>query len=97
MEVTRKQLLNEIEEAEKDLNTFTQARDIVRRRVMEVTDSPPRFLPFAEWSGTDAVLGSLDLVCHAIERTISELKETLGNAPVPRLRLVKEEDNEQSP
>lgn len=96
MEVTRRQLLNEIEEAEKDLSTFTQARDLVRRRVMEVADSPPRFLPFAEWSGTDAVLGSLDLVCHAIERTISELKETLGSTPVPRLRLVKE-DNEQSP
>lgn len=97
MELTRTQILREIEEAEKDLDVFTRARDDVRRRVLEVADSSPRLLPFLNWSGTDAVLGSLDLVCHAVERTIDELKEALGNAPPePRLRLVKEDHDAES-
>ncbi len=95
MEVTRKEILREIEESKKDFDTFSQARDKIRSRVLDVADSAPRLLPFTQWSGTDAVLGTLDLVCNAIERTIEDLKTSLGQVPVePRLRLVKDEEDE---
>lgn len=96
MELTRQQVEREIEEGERDLSIFSKARDDVRRRVLEVADSPPRLIPFLEWSGTDAVLGTLDLACHAIERTLEELRQAVGKVPEkPRLRLVKEEDDGQ--
>jgi hypothetical protein len=96
VELTRKQVLREIEEGEKDLSVFIRARDEVRRRVVEVTDSPPRLLPFVEWSGTYAVLGTLDLACHAIERTLEELRQAVGKVPEkPALRLVKEEEDDE--
>ena len=88
---TRQELLNEIEEKSADLKAFTEARDILRRRVSEVADSSSRLTPLPRWSGTDACLGSLDLACHAIERTLEELKNLLETSPEePRLRLVKE-------
>ena len=65
----------EIDEKEKDCRAFSEAREIVRRRLIEVVDSQSRLTPLPEWSGTDAVLGSLDLAIHAMERTIKELKD----------------------
>jgi hypothetical protein len=88
--------MREIEEGERDLAVFSRARDDVRRRVGEVADSPPRLLPFVEWSGTEAVLGTLDLACHAIERTLEELRQAVGKVPErPALRLVKEEEDDE--
>jgi len=67
-------ILLEIEEKEMDLKSFVTAREIIRNRVLEVTDSQCALTPLPHWSGTDAVLGSLDLAIHAMERTINELK-----------------------
>lgn len=82
----------EIEEKSRDLAAFAKARAIVRERVLEVVDSKSRLTPLPEWGGTDAVLGSLDLSIHAMERTIAELKafraEKLRQNP---LRVVKED------
>lgn len=81
----------EIDETQKDLDAFVEARARVRSRVLEVRDYPvPRLLPdITIWSGTDAVLGSLDLVVHAMERLLTELKEEHEKAPDdPKLRLV---------
>jgi len=91
----RAQLLVEIEETEKDLKVFHSARDLIRGRVQEVVDdNKPRALPsVANWSGTDCVLGGLDLTVHALERTLEELKAAFDLAPEdqPRLRLVETE------
>lgn len=94
MNWTRSLVLREIEEKSEDLKAFTTAREIIRRRVLEVTDSTSPLTPLTTWSGTDAVLGSLDLAIHSMERTIDELKVLLNEAPEdrPHLRLVGEED-----
>jgi hypothetical protein len=94
--LTKQELEEEIEEKGLDLQAFMQARDIIRKRVMEVSDSVCKLTPLPAWSGTDAVLGSLDLSIHAIERTLAELQGELMNliVEVPKLRLVKEGEDE---
>ena len=87
MNFTRAQLEAEIEEKTRDLQAFQEARDIVRRRVLEVADSQSPLTPLPKWSGTDAVLGSLDLSIHAMERTLEELKALLEQT-YPRLTLL---------
>jgi hypothetical protein len=90
MDFKRQELLAEIEEKSKDLEVFAKARDDIRRRVMEVNDSPSRLTPLPNWSGTDAVLGSLDLAIHAMEHTLEELKAILSSTSNrPLLRLVE--------
>lgn len=89
------QLRIELEETQKDLSVFHQARDLIRRRVEEVRDEGVhRLMPNAlMWSGTEAVLGTLDLVVHALERTAGELREELSaREDVSHLRLVKEDE-----
>ena len=74
-EITLKEVEAEIAEKTADWKAFADARAIVRQRVLEVRDSQSRLTPLPSWSGTDAVLGSLDLPIHAMERTILELEE----------------------
>lgn len=74
-EISLQQLNASIEEMRLDLQAFMRAREIIRTRVVEVKDSQNPFTPLTKWAGTDAVLGSLDLSIHAMERTISELVE----------------------
>ena len=93
MEFKRLELLAEIDEKSKDLEVFSRARDDIRRRVVEVSDSTCRLTPLVNWSGTDAVLGSLDLAIHAMEHTLDELKAMLASAP-PVLRLVESLDEQ---
>ena len=80
----------EIVEKSLDLQAFVQAREIVRARVLEVADSLSPLTPLLHWSGTDAVLGSLDLAIHSMERTLDELKQMVNSRPM--LRLVKSEE-----
>jgi hypothetical protein len=90
--VTFKELQMEIYEKSRDLHAFTEARELIRKRVLEVKDSECKLTPLPNWSGTDAVLGSLDLSIHAIERTLDELKELLSvvepDEP-PRLTVIE--------
>jgi hypothetical protein len=72
--LTRNELLLEIDEKSKDLQVFLQARDLIRQRVIELVDSQSSLTPLPQWSGTDAVLGCLDLAVHSIERTLDELR-----------------------
>jgi hypothetical protein len=82
------QVLNaSLDEMTLDLRAFVSAREIVRSRVLEVKDSQNPFTPLPQWAGTDAVLGSLDLAIHAMERTISELNE-LKRSTSPTLKLI---------
>lgn len=70
-----RELEAEIQEKSLDLSAFQEARRIVRERVLAVKDSQSQLTPLPNWSGTDAVLGSLDLAIHAMERTLDELLE----------------------
>jgi hypothetical protein len=78
---TRAELMEEIEEKALDLKAFCEARNLVRTRVVEVKDSKSTLTPLANWAGTDAVLGSLDLSIHAMERTLDELHAMLRATP----------------
>jgi hypothetical protein len=96
---TRQELEVEISEQELDLQAFQTSRDLVRARVFASTEIQRLLTPLHSWSGSDAVLGSLDLVIHAIERTLSELvvmRDTMPNEEFtnPPLRLVKGNDDE---
>lgn len=96
MGFSRETLLAEIQEKSLDLEAFQKAREIIRDRVREVRDSSSGLTPITEWSGTDAVLGSLDLSVHAIERTVEELRGMLAKLDnVPVLKLVKDTPDEQ--
>ena len=92
MNLDYSELKAELEEKTLDLKAFVQARDIVRARVLEVRDSQSPLTPLPNWSGTDAVLGSLDLAIHSMERTLEELSVMLDNAR-PALQLVKTEES----
>lgn len=93
MKMTREELRAEIEEKRLDLDAFSKARDIIRARVVEVGDSKNSLTPLPNWSGTDAVLGSLDLSIHAMERTLEELRGWLKRVDDegPKLKLVTDE------
>lgn len=80
----------EIAEKSRDLEVFSECREKIRARVLEVKDSPSQLTPLPVWSGTDAVLGSLDLSIHAMERTIEELRLLLkqSEAQRPRLQII---------
>jgi hypothetical protein len=89
-EITLREVEAEIAEKTADWKAFSDARELIRRRVLEVRDSQSRLTPLPTWAGTDAVLGSLDLAIHAMERTILELEELrrgLRDAQ-PKLRVV---------
>ena len=75
MALSLQELNAEIDEKTRDHQAFSEARAIIRRRVLEVRDSKSQLTPLPIWSGTDAVLGSLDLAIHSMERTLSELIE----------------------
>lgn len=75
MKMSRTEIDAEIFEKTEDLTAFTAARDIIRARVLAVRDSDLSLTPLPHWSGTDAVLGSLDLAIHAMEGTLRELRE----------------------
>ena len=79
------ELQAEIDEKTKDCRAFAAAREIIRRRLVEVKDSQSKLTPLPYWSGTDAVLGSLDLAIHSMERTVTELmvlRDSLGAGPL---------------
>jgi len=66
----------ELAEHQLDLLAFQRSYDVIRRRVQEVKDEG-RMMKLVEWSGTSAVMGTLELTIHAIERTVDELKSIL--------------------
>lgn len=91
---TREEIVRELKEKQRDLEVFTAARELIRSRVLELVDSSCSLTPLPVWSGTDAVLGSLDLSIHSIERTVEELKQMLRQlGDSPTLRVVKTYDN----
>ncbi len=72
-------LLRERDELRHDLIAFTRAYDILCQRVRESNELPIQRRPLLhEWSGSRAVVGSLEMAIHAIERTIEGTNEIIN-------------------
>jgi hypothetical protein len=65
-------LLEERGELQKDLIAFKEAYDRIRKRVEESLNSPRTYPPLYKWSGTRAVMGSLEMAIQLVERNTEE-------------------------
>jgi hypothetical protein len=74
--LSRSAVESELKEHEKDLAAFNDAYSCIHKRVQEVKDES-QMMKLVNWSGTSAVMGSLEMSIHAIERTVSELRDIL--------------------
>jgi hypothetical protein len=95
MDITRKELEEEIAEKSADLQTLLRARDVIWTRCIEVRDhSKSRLTPFHEWAGTHSLMNSFDVFINNATRTVEELQALRENAPPesPRLRVVRNDD-----
>lgn len=67
-------LKREQEELRRDRVAFASALDIMQKRILECKEMElPRTPLLHEWSGTRAVVGSLEMSLHAVERTLEEV------------------------
>jgi hypothetical protein len=73
---SRRLVAFELSEHETDLFVFRSAYNMIHRRVIDVKDEG-RLMKLVTWSGTSAVMGSLELTIHLIERTVGELRDIL--------------------
>lgn len=74
--LSRSAVVEELVETKADLLAFRKAYDIIHCRVQNVKDES-RLMKLVDWSGTAAVMGSMDLSIHALERTSEELRDIL--------------------
>jgi hypothetical protein len=74
--ISRRQVELELQEHNLDLSAFSSAYSLIHQRVVEVKDEG-RLMTLVNWSGTSAVMGSLELAIHAMERTVEELRDIL--------------------
>ena len=70
--ISRRALIEELQEHQLDLDTFNAAYESIHARVQTVKDEG-RMLQLVNWSGTAAVMGALELSIHSIERTMDEI------------------------
>ena len=94
----------ELAELRKDHRAFGSAYETMRQRMLESNEvQPPRTPELHTWSGSRAVVGSLEMAIHSIERTIIEYDALIQrvrsgevrNSDLPTrpvLSLVKETD-----
>jgi hypothetical protein len=67
-------LKREKEELLRDRTAFATALDTIKKRVLESNELEiPRQPLLHEWSGTRAVVGSLEMALNAVERTLDEM------------------------
>jgi hypothetical protein len=69
------------------LVAFQGAYNVIKERVQEVKDEH-RMLKLVDWSGTAAVIGTLELTIHAVEMTVAELEDIrrrIINGVIPNL------------
>jgi hypothetical protein len=74
--LSRRLVCLELREHQADLKAFQDAYGCIHRRVQEVKDDG-QLMKLVNWSGTSAVMGSLELSIHSIERVVEELKQLL--------------------
>lgn len=66
-------LQREREELRRDRAAYAESLDIIQRRIIESNETEiPRRPLLHEWSGTRAVVGSLEMALHAAERALEE-------------------------
>lgn len=76
-------LRREREELRRDRHAFVTSLDVMKRRILESNDSEiPRSPLLHEWSGTRAVVGSLEMALHAVERTLAEVDKLIESIEV---------------
>jgi hypothetical protein len=90
--LSRREVVTELKESRLDLQAFQDAYSAVHRRVQDVKDEG-RMLRLVEWSGTSAVMGSLELSIHAMERAIDELRDILQRIDRGVIPNLDEEDH----
>lgn len=74
--LSRRLIALELQEHQADLRAFQDAYSCIHKRVQEVKDEG-QLMKLVEWSGTSAVMGSLELAVHSMERVVDELKGLL--------------------
>lgn len=72
-----RQLREELTELQLDREAFSKAYDIMKARIRESANTSRSQPPLFKWSGTRAVVGSLELSIQQIERNISEYSEAV--------------------
>jgi hypothetical protein len=85
--LSRRLVALELAEHQDDLIAFRDAYGCIHRRVQAVKDES-QIMKLVNWSGTSAVVGSLELSIHAIERVVEELKQILisiDNGVIPNM------------
>jgi hypothetical protein len=71
-------LIREREELQRDRVAFASALDILQKRILESNETElPRKPLLHEWSGTRAVIGSLEMALHATERTLEQTNQVI--------------------
>ncbi len=71
-------LIRELVELRKDRDAWSKALSVLQARITESNELDiPRRPILHEWSGTRAVVGSLEVTLHQIERTIEEVKDLI--------------------
>ena len=65
-------ILRVMEELHNDLLAFKGSYDVIRKRVDESINSPRNYPPLYKWSGTRAVMGSLEMSILQIEQNIEQ-------------------------
>ena len=93
--LTREQLNAEIQEKEEDLRVFTEAFDLIYKRYIHSQDSMVSSIPLHNWSGTHAVLNTMEVVIHHMERVLEEFKAMKPADERPKLRLVVDNAKEE--
>lgn len=72
------ELQREREELRRDRAAFASSLDIMQRRIVESNETEiPRRPLLHQWSGTRAVVGSLEMSLHAVERTLEEVSNLI--------------------
>jgi hypothetical protein len=88
--VSRRLVRLELDEHLQDLEAFRKAYNVIQARVRTVADEG-RLLKLVTWSGTTAVVGTLELVIHNIERVVEELKDILRKIDAGEIYNLDEE------
>lgn len=89
--MTRDELVDEIEETRRDLRAFTEARDIIQRRVLALDSNPSRQRFFVDWAATQALLNVFILATTRCEGLLEDYQKNLDRMETPNVvRLVRE-------
>jgi len=99
-------LQDELMELQKDRTAFASAYDLLRKRIQESLNTTRSNPPLHKWSGSRAVMGSLEMTIAHVECSIEEHSKAIGlirdgvihnadkDTPVRALRIIQGGDGE---